>query len=362
MDVTSRKEVVFFYESIRANPNGDPGFDNQPRMYPDNTVMVTDVRIKRTIRDYAKKVPGGKNVIFVDNADSGEAVTAEERAIEILENNGEMESSPIPKSLEKKDANSVISVLLRKTFDVPLFGALVPLTGKDSGSARITGPCQFGMGKSVNEAEIITNQISSHFVGDKKKRHGTFGVDHVIDYALIKTIATINPANLELANMEKKLSGDDKAKKSIESIKANFADSESKLLQYLWVGTNDLISRSKFRQLSILAVEVEYDRSYGDLDTLIGSRDSTKERSAGGDDEFGFEGIDTMDASKDAKHHATDLSDIEFGFKRLSSTLEKRSQNVRGVRIVCDPRIDSLVEEAVSKMPNCHAEKVNLSG
>ena len=40
------------------NPNGDPGFENQPRLMPDETIMVTDVRIKRTMRDYARDVKG----------------------------------------------------------------------------------------------------------------------------------------------------------------------------------------------------------------------------------------------------------------------------------------------------------------
>ena len=50
-------EILFYYES-RQNPNGDPGFENQPRLMPDDTIMVTDVRIKRTIRDYARDVKG----------------------------------------------------------------------------------------------------------------------------------------------------------------------------------------------------------------------------------------------------------------------------------------------------------------
>jgi len=339
MDLDSRKEIVFFYESIRANPNGDPGFDNQPRMYSDNTVMVTDVRIKRTIRDYAKRASDGKNVIFVDYADNGEPIEADGRAMEILKNHDGWGGN----SLTNKDAGNVISVLLRKTFDVPLFGALVTIRASkgseknEPGSAQITGPCQFGMGKSVNEAEIITKQISSHFVGDSSKRHGTFGTEHAIDYALIKTVAMINPTNLELGKIKRRLGGDGKAEKAIEDIRANFDDAESKLLRYLWAGTNDLVSRSKFRQRSVLAIEVEYDRSYGDLDTLIDAKDT-----------------------KSPKEHATDLSDIEFGFERLVSALGDRAKHVKGVRIACDSRLDGAVKAVTDGVPK--AEKVDLIG
>ena len=47
--MVKKTDILFYYES-RNNPNGDPGFDNQPRLMPDNTILVTDVRIKRTMR------------------------------------------------------------------------------------------------------------------------------------------------------------------------------------------------------------------------------------------------------------------------------------------------------------------------
>jgi len=385
MDLDSRKEIVFFYESIRANPNGDPGFDNHPRMYPDNTVMVTDVRIKRTIRDYAKKVTGGTDVIFVDYGNDGKPVKADERAKEILIKH---DSNWKTKELTAEHDGEIISTLLCKTFDVPLFGALVTIrpenrrrgsaqdsdeseekergSKKKRGSAQITGSCQFGMGKSVNEAEPITVQIAGRFVGDEDKgRETTLGTYSVIDYALIKTIATINPANLELERIKRRLGDDTKTQTLIEEIETNFMNSESKLLKYLWAGTNGLVSRSKFQQRSILAIEVEYDRSYSDLDTLIGARDGSKGQSVGDNDEFGFERLVARDASKEQKHHATDLVDIEFGFKHLVATLGKRAKHVRGVRIACDPRLDKLVDaakDAMNEITGIHAEKLDLVG
>ena len=47
MKVDHKKEILFYYES-RKNPNGDPGFDDQPRLMDDGTIMVTDLRLKRT--------------------------------------------------------------------------------------------------------------------------------------------------------------------------------------------------------------------------------------------------------------------------------------------------------------------------
>ena len=51
--VTNRSEILFIYHVKDANPNGDPLDENKPRTDPDTGVAtVTDVRIKRTIRDY----------------------------------------------------------------------------------------------------------------------------------------------------------------------------------------------------------------------------------------------------------------------------------------------------------------------
>lgn len=44
-------EILFYYKSMQ-NPNGYPEFENQLRLIADDTIVVTDVRIKRTIRDY----------------------------------------------------------------------------------------------------------------------------------------------------------------------------------------------------------------------------------------------------------------------------------------------------------------------
>jgi len=49
----NRHEIVFVYDSRFANPNGNPIENNEVRIINDR-VMVTDVRLKRTIRDYIK--------------------------------------------------------------------------------------------------------------------------------------------------------------------------------------------------------------------------------------------------------------------------------------------------------------------
>lgn len=51
--VKNRSEILFLYDVTDANPNGDPVDENRPRIDEETGVnIVTDVRLKRTIRDY----------------------------------------------------------------------------------------------------------------------------------------------------------------------------------------------------------------------------------------------------------------------------------------------------------------------
>ncbi|RMG75498.1 MAG: hypothetical protein D6722_01045, partial [Bacteroidetes bacterium] len=72
----NNRDFLFLYEAIQCNPNGDPDQENRPRMdYDTQTNIVTDVRVKRYIRDFLKQQ--GKE-IFVDMESDGK-VTMDER-------------------------------------------------------------------------------------------------------------------------------------------------------------------------------------------------------------------------------------------------------------------------------------------
>src|SRR4051795_11497583 len=58
--LSSRREFLFCYDIKMGNPNGDPD-ENRPRVLPDKTHYVTDVRLKRFVRDYLKTQ--GKDIL-----------------------------------------------------------------------------------------------------------------------------------------------------------------------------------------------------------------------------------------------------------------------------------------------------------
>ncbi|MCX7795379.1 MAG: type I CRISPR-associated protein Cas7, partial [bacterium] len=51
--IKNRSEILFLYDATNTNPNGDPLDENKPRIDEETgRNIVTDVRLKRTIRDY----------------------------------------------------------------------------------------------------------------------------------------------------------------------------------------------------------------------------------------------------------------------------------------------------------------------
>ncbi|MCK4796630.1 MAG: type I CRISPR-associated protein Cas7, partial [Spirochaetes bacterium] len=51
--IDKRSEILFCYDIKDNNPNGDPLDENKPRIDEETKInIVTDVRLKRTVRDY----------------------------------------------------------------------------------------------------------------------------------------------------------------------------------------------------------------------------------------------------------------------------------------------------------------------
>lgn len=305
-------EILFYYESMQ-NPNGDPGFDNQPRLMPDDTIMVTDVRIKRTIRDYARDVKG--ETLFVDYDKDGNAIAADGKAEEIV--------GPL-------SGGNIIGKLLDKTFDVPLFGALVPIRKKsdtDGDSEKLTGPLQFGISRSVNKVQIINPTIVGRFVGKEKaqgKQHSTFGKFYSVEYALIKVQGAINPNNLskyaDNSNLLKK-----------------FNEKAAMVPDCLWNGTNQLITRSKYPQRSILYIDIDYkNKIYNDLPILV------KE-------------------NPELHKMAKSLGDDPFVFKDFISTMSKRKSEINKIRIRGAEDILNDITNLASELKNVGLEVEILS-
>jgi len=178
MSITKNSEILFLYDAKMTNPNGDMDNENKPRMdYDTDTNLVSDVRLKRYLRDYFETALGKE--IFVTE----KAAKAEERAKQL------------------KEAKMEYTELI----DVRLFGAVFAATGANT---HLTGPVQFNWGYSLNPVEINeSSTITSSFSSGEG-----VGKDFRVKYSLIAFNGGINANTSENSKLtEEDLSIFDKA-------------------------------------------------------------------------------------------------------------------------------------------------------
>lgn len=226
--INKRSEILFLYDIENANPNGDPLNENRPRFdTEDSTVLVTDVRLKRTIRDYWYEYKGY-------NGSNGKDVFVRET----IYNEGDKEYIKDGKR-RAKDFNEQVDNILNACIDIRTFGGVIPLS-----NASITriGPVQFQMGRSLNKTEIIEEQGTGAFASGDKKAQATFRTEYKIPYAVIGFNGIINEKSAQYSFM----SNDDKVL----------------LIEGIWEGTKSLISRSKFGQTPLLLLIIDYTEPF----------------------------------------------------------------------------------------------------
>ena len=247
----NRSELVFLYDIADANPNGDPLDDNKPRLDEETEVnIVTDVRLKRTIRDYLHDYKN-QGIFIKEIQDSdGNIQDAKQRAIDFSSTDGKYDTIEDARSDLKNN-------ILKDCVDARLFGATIPIDVKvknknKSSSVTLTGPVQFRMGRSLHKVEIQHIKGTGAFASGKGKDQKTFREEYLLPYSLIAFYGVVNE---NVAN-ETKLKDED----------------IDLLLEGMWKGTKNLISRSKFGQSSRLLIQIEYTESnffIGDLNNKI---------------------------------------------------------------------------------------------
>ncbi|MEM8527552.1 MAG: type I-B CRISPR-associated protein Cas7/Csh2 [Bacteroidota bacterium] len=221
--IKNRSELLFLYDTKKCNPNGDPMDNNRPRIDEETgKCLVTDVRLKRTVRDYlmVKGYDGqedGKGDIFI--RDEGDRpVTGKERS----------------KSYKDKKE------FLDKFIDARLFGAVsAPGDNKDKKKVfHYTGPVQFGMGTSLHRVKENYIKGTGGFATTEGAQQKTFREEYNITYGLIGFHGVVNENAAKHTNLTE--------------------EDVLELLDSMWNGTKNLLTRSKKGHMPRLLVQVIY--------------------------------------------------------------------------------------------------------
>ena len=218
--IKNRREYLFLYDVSFANPNGDPNDENKPRLDEETgRNIVTDVRLKRTIRDYLYNYENLEIFVREISDEDGNIQDAKARA---------------------KDFDNNPEKILTECVDVRLFGGTIPITtgkNKDS-SITYTGPVQFNMGQSLHKVKLEYIKGTGAFASGSGKEQKTFREEWILPYSFIAFHGVAN----ENAAKTTQLTDND-----LEYLKKG-----------IWEGTKNLITRSKNEQIPRLLIEIVY--------------------------------------------------------------------------------------------------------
>jgi len=155
VDPAVRHDMVFLFDVVDGNPNGDPDAGNRPRADEESGQgLVTDVALKRKIRDTLSLAAGDdpRYGVFVQ---AGYAL------------NPRLEESYLATGLElgakskvtAEQAAQARTWLCDKYADIRLFGAVLSV-GKTQALGQIRGPLQLTMARSIHPVFPIDHAIT----------------------------------------------------------------------------------------------------------------------------------------------------------------------------------------------------------
>lgn len=197
MSLSKKIDFAVVFKVVNANPNGDPLNGNRPRTIYEGNGEVSDVCIKRKIRN--RLMEAGKT-IFVQSDDSknDKHPSLKSRADEVLEGI----KAPEEKAIKACET----------WFDVRAFGQLFAFKaaggkkgkgkeGEDSGddkgvSIGIRGPVSVQSAFSVSPVSLTSTQITKSVSseGDGTKRGSdTMGMKHRVDRGIYTFFGSMNP-------------------------------------------------------------------------------------------------------------------------------------------------------------------------
>lgn len=202
--IQNRYEFAFFFDVENGNPNGDPDAGNMPRIDPETGYgLVTDVCLKRKIRNYVETVKEGEpgyRIYIKDNVPLNRS-DAEACAYVGVEP-GKL------KEAKKKDADLDVKIrdfMCSNFFDIRTFGAVMTTFVKGAlNCGQVRGPVQLGFARSVDPIlpqEVTITRVAITTEADAEKKGTEMGRKYIVPYGLYRAEGYIS------ANLARKTTG-----------------------------------------------------------------------------------------------------------------------------------------------------------
>ena len=258
LDPNKRHDFVLLFDVTNGNPNGDPDAGNMPRIDPEtNHGFVTDVALKRKIRDYVALVHSKEifiqskfalnslyykmmaekefsfpevevqddelfnwifdkaaNVFDIDEENKKvkcmrefknqkDILDAIKEEVDEIEPNIEMKIKDVAKNLvaaskdikklRPQDRDMIKEEMVKRYYDIKMFGAVLT-AGTNAGQVR--GPVQLTFARSISPVlpmDISITRIAITRESDKRSTQTEMGRKAIIPYGLYRAHGFYNP-------------------------------------------------------------------------------------------------------------------------------------------------------------------------
>ncbi len=197
--IDNKYDFVVLFSVKNANPNGDPLNGNRPRINNDGIGEVSDVCIKRKIRNRMTHL--GYDILLQSNDDKIDGYNSIKDRVE-----GNLGKEVLS---EKSDLNILKEESCKKWIDVRSFGQVFAIGKKeknkdDNGGKKnekgtslgIRGPVSLHSAFSIEPINITSIQITKSLNNQESKNikaADTMGMKHRVDFGLYKFAGSINP-------------------------------------------------------------------------------------------------------------------------------------------------------------------------
>ena len=202
--IKNRYEFVLLFDVENGNPNGDPDAGNMPRIDPETGFgLVTDVCLKRKIRNYVETVKDGEPGYRIYIKDHIPLNNSDKEAYAYL--GVEEGKAKDAKKNDPKLDQKIRDFMCENFFDIRTFGAVMTTFTKDAlNCGHLRGPVQLGFARSVDPVmpqEVTITRIAITTEKDAEKKTTEMGRKYIIPYGLYKVEGYIS------ANLAQKATG-----------------------------------------------------------------------------------------------------------------------------------------------------------
>ena len=217
--IKNRYEFTVLFEVENGNPNGDPDAGNMPRIDAETGFgIVTDVCIKRKIRNYVDTLREGKDGcrIYIQekvplnrlDAEAGEKCGVIEKLVQIQQMQDKKKAKSIGAELKKNDPEidrKLRDYMCQNFYDIRAFGAVMTTFVKGAlNCGQVRGPVQLGFARSIEpiiQQEVTITRVAITTEEDAKNKETEMGRKYIIPYALYRLNGYVS------ANLARKTTG-----------------------------------------------------------------------------------------------------------------------------------------------------------